>query len=78
MLGGIGFTVSLLMGELAYGAGTERDDQAKIGVLVGSVIAAALAAVLLRMRNRYYRRLCERESVDADGDGVPDGYQDQA
>jgi NhaA family Na+:H+ antiporter len=78
MLGGIGFTVSLLIGELAYGAGSERDDQAKIGVLLGSVIAAALAAILLRMRNRHYRRLCEMESVDTDADGVPDVYQDPA
>ena len=48
LLGGVGFTVSLLIGELAYGPGTERDAQAKIGVLLGSVIAALLAAVLLR------------------------------
>jgi NhaA family Na+:H+ antiporter len=47
MLGGVGFTVSLLIGELAFGAGTEQDDHAKIGVLLGSVISAVLAAVLL-------------------------------
>ena len=57
LLGGVGFTVSLLIGELAYGPGTERDAQAKIGVLLGSVITALLAAVLLRLRNRHYRRL---------------------
>ncbi len=69
-------TVSLLIGELAYGPGTERDAQSKIGVLLGSVIAALLAAVLLRVRNRHYRQLCEEESADTDHDGVPDVYQD--
>ena len=75
MLGGVGFTVSLLIGDLAYGPGTERDDQAKIGVLLGSLIAALLAAVVLRARNRHYRRICAEESIDADADGVPDVYQ---
>jgi NhaA family Na+:H+ antiporter len=75
ILGGVGFTVSLLIGELAFGAGTERDDQAKIGVLLGSLIAALLAAVVLRLRNRHYRRISAEEQVDADADGVPDVYQ---
>jgi NhaA family Na+:H+ antiporter len=75
LLGGIGFTVSLLIGELAYGAGTERDDHVKVGVLLGTVAAAALATVVLRLRNRRYRRIHEAEQVDADADGVPDVYQ---
>lgn len=33
LLGGIGFTVSLLIGELAYGEGSIRDDRAKVAVL---------------------------------------------
>jgi Na+:H+ antiporter, NhaA family len=77
LLGGIGFTVSLLVGELAFGAGSARDDQAKIGVLAGSLIAALLATVLLRLRNRHYRRIAAEESVDADADGIPDVYQDR-
>ncbi|GAA1853670.1 Na+/H+ antiporter NhaA [Asanoa iriomotensis] len=72
MLGGVGFTVSLLIGELAFGAGTPRDDHAKVGVLVGSLIAAVLASVVLRARNRHYRRLCAEEEQDWDADGVPD------
>ena len=75
MLAGVGFTVSLLIGELAFGHGTAADDTAKVGVLVGSLAAVALAAVVLRTRNRAYRRLCELEERDADGDGVPDVYQ---
>ncbi|WP_229075551.1 Na+/H+ antiporter NhaA [Actinoplanes sp. DH11] len=75
LLGGIGFTVSLLVSELAYGPGSALDEQAKIGVLAGSLIAVLLAAVLLRVRNRHYRRLCEQEATDADADGIPDAYQ---
>jgi NhaA family Na+:H+ antiporter len=75
LLGGIGFTVSLLIGELAFGVGSERDDHVKVGVLVGTVTAALLATVVLRLRNRRYRRIHEAEQVDADADGVPDVYQ---
>ncbi|MFI5492217.1 Na+/H+ antiporter NhaA [Actinoplanes sp. NPDC051859] len=75
VLGGIGFTVSLLIGELAFGAGSDRDGHVKVAVLAGSLAAAVLATALLRFRNRTYRRLHEQEQVDADGDGVPDVYQ---
>jgi NhaA family Na+:H+ antiporter len=75
VLGGIGFTVSLLIGELAYGTGSERDDQVKVGVLVGSLLSAVVAAVVLRLRNRTYRRLCAAESLDSDADGTPDVYE---
>ncbi|MDT4951502.1 MAG: Na+:H+ antiporter, NhaA family [Pseudonocardiales bacterium] len=56
LLGGVGFTVSLLIGELAYGTGSLRDDHAKVGVLAGSILAAILATAVLRLRNRAYRR----------------------
>ena len=75
MLGGIGFTVSLLIGELAFGVGSERYDHVKVGILVGSLTAALLAAVVLRARNRVYRRICEVEERDLDADGIPDVYQ---
>ena len=75
LLAGIGFTVSLLIGELAYGTGTERDGAAKVGIVAGSVTAAALAAIVLSRRNKVYRRLQERASRDSDADGVPDFYQ---
>jgi NhaA family Na+:H+ antiporter len=57
LLGGIGFTVSLLIGELAFGPGSERNEYVKVGVLTGSLLAAALAAVVLRVRERTYRRM---------------------
>jgi NhaA family Na+:H+ antiporter len=78
VLAGIGFTVSLLIGELAFGAGTPQDEHVKVGVLVGSLLAALIASVILRLRNRAYRRMCEEEERDADADGVPDVYQRQA
>jgi NhaA family Na+:H+ antiporter len=74
-LGGVGFTVSLLIGELAFGEGSPRDDHVKVAVLTGSVTAALIATVILRIRNRVYRRLREREVLDEDHDGVPDVYQ---
>ncbi len=75
LLGGIGFTVSLLIGEFAFGGNAAADDHVKIAVLAGSVTAAVLAAMLLRMRNRRYRAMCEDEARDADNDGIPDIYQ---
>ena len=72
MLGGVGFTVSLLIGELAFGLGSEADERAKVGVLVGSVVAATAAAVVLRARNRVYRHLEALETADPDHDGIPD------
>ena len=76
VLAGIGFTVSLLIGELAFGIGSERDDHVKVAVLTGSLIAALLAAVILRLRNRIYRRIWETETADRDHDNIPDIYQD--
>ena len=55
VLAGIGFTVSLLIGELGFGADSDRNSSVRLAVLLGSTIAALLAAVLLRVRNRHYR-----------------------
>ena len=74
MLAGVGFTVSLLIGELAFGAGTPADEHVKVGVLVGSVLASVLASVVLGARNKTYRRLSEIEAADTDHDGIPDVY----
>lgn len=74
ILGGIGFTVSLLVSELTFGQGTALDDVAKVAVLTASVLAALLAAVVLGGRNRHYRAIAAAEEVDADADGVPDKF----
>ncbi|GAA4993447.1 Na+/H+ antiporter NhaA [Streptomyces siamensis] len=75
-LAGIGFTVSLLIGELAFQGDEALTDEIKAAVLVGSVIAAALATALLKIRNAKYRALCEVEERDDDRDGVPDIYEE--
>jgi NhaA family Na+:H+ antiporter len=56
---GTGSTLSLLIGELAYGAGSDRDEHVRVAVLLGSVTAAVPGAVVLGSRNRVYRRLQE-------------------
>ena len=75
-LAGIGFTVSLLIGELAFDGDAVLTDEVKAAVLIGSLIAATLATVLLKIRNSKYRRLCEVEERDEDRDGVPDIYEE--
>ena len=77
LLAGVGFTVSLLIGELAFGPDSVRDEHVKVGVLVGSVAAALLATVVLRTRNRVYRRIREDEERDEDADGIPDVFRTQ-
>jgi len=74
ILGGIGFTVSLLVSELTFGQGSPNDDVGKVAVLTASVLAAVLAAVVLGARNRHYRAIAESEELDADADGVPDKF----
>ncbi|WP_405676256.1 Na+/H+ antiporter NhaA [Streptomyces sp. NBC_01511] len=74
-LAGIGFTVSLLIGELAFAGDPGLTDEVKAAVLAGSVIAAVLAAVLLRLRVRTYRALYDSEERDEDMSGIPDIYE---
>ncbi|MFJ8230243.1 Na+/H+ antiporter NhaA [Streptomyces sp. NPDC094448] len=74
-LAGIGFTVSLLIGELAFADEPALTDSVKTAVLVGSLIAAVLAGVLLKLRVRRYQALYEEEERDEDQDGIPDVYE---
>ncbi|PFG31785.1 Na+/H+ antiporter NhaA [Paramicrobacterium agarici] len=78
MLAGIGFTVSLLVAELSFGDDSPHGDHAKIAIFTASVLAALLAAIVLRARNRRYRRIAEQEGVDADGNEIPDVYEDRS
>ncbi|ANS66905.1 sodium/proton antiporter [Streptomyces lincolnensis] len=75
-LAGIGFTVSLLIGELAFDGDAALTDEVKAAVLTGSLIAAVLATALLKIRNAKYRRLVEAEERDDDRSGVPDIYEE--
>ncbi|MEU6069179.1 MULTISPECIES: Na+/H+ antiporter NhaA [Streptomyces] len=76
-LSGIGFTVSLLIGELAFGGNAVLTDEVKAAVLTGSLMAAVCATVLLKIRNAKYRRLWEDEERDEDLDGIPDVYEQE-
>ncbi|MGW1124089.1 Na+/H+ antiporter NhaA [Streptomyces sp. NPDC002526] len=74
-LAGIGFTVSLLIGELAFAGDDDMINEIKASVLLGSLIAAVLSGVLLKLRVRRYRALSDAEELDEDGSGVPDVYE---
>lgn len=74
-LAGIGFTVSLLIGELAFAGDDDMINEIKASVLLGSLIAAVLSGVLLKLRVRRYRALFDAEERDEDESGVPDIYE---
>ncbi len=66
-LGGIGFTVSLLLANLAFAAHPDVRDEAILAVLLGSVIALVVAAILVSWRARAHRA-----AGDAEGESEPD------
>ncbi|MET9697097.1 Na+/H+ antiporter NhaA [Streptomyces sp. NPDC006529] len=74
-LAGIGFTVSLLIGELAFAGDQTLTDEVKAAVLIGSLIAAVFASVMLKLRDRKYKALTDAEERDEDLDGIPDVYE---
>ncbi|MET9935871.1 MULTISPECIES: Na+/H+ antiporter NhaA [unclassified Streptomyces] len=77
-LAGIGFTVSLLIGELAFAGDPALTGQVKAAVLTGSLVAAVLATVLLKLRVRKYDALYADEERDEDEDGIPDIYEENS
>lgn len=78
MLTGVGFTVSLLVTELAFTepAAAER---MKAAVLTGSLLSAAVACAVLRVRDARYRRCRSATAVAcARGPGVATGESRRA
>ena len=53
VLAGVGFTVALLIADLAFAGAPDLAEEAKAAVLAGSLLAALLAAVSLRRRAAY-------------------------
>ena len=51
---GIGFTVSLLVGALAFGEGSDRGEHVRTAVLAASLLAALLGGGLLALRGRHH------------------------
>jgi Na+:H+ antiporter, NhaA family len=76
MLAGIGFTVSLLVSELAFPEGTQLDE-AKTAVLIASVVSAVLAGVVLLGRRRHYAQTSQRD-LDEELPDVPEETSDPA
>jgi NhaA family Na+:H+ antiporter len=58
-LGGIGFTMSLFIGTLAFGD-TTLLDSAKVGILGGSILSSVVGAIIIRRGTRS-----ARQSLDA-------------
>ncbi|NUP74205.1 MAG: Na+/H+ antiporter NhaA [Sinomonas sp.] len=75
MLAGMGFTVALLIAELGFGPASTHSEHAKVAILLGSLTAALLAGVVLRARDRHYRRIAVEERADA---AIPDGFERDA
>lgn len=74
--GGIGFTVSMLVAELSFAAGEAHTEDAKIGIMIGSVTAAICGAIILSIRNKHYKLIAHKESLDENQDGIPDVFTD--
>jgi NhaA family Na+:H+ antiporter len=53
---GIGFTVALFIAGLAYGDGTQLLDEAKVGILAGSLLSGVVGALILRLTARVSSR----------------------
>ncbi|CAB5026757.1 unannotated protein [freshwater metagenome] len=77
LLAGIGFTVPLLIAEVAYGASPLELATAKTAILAGSLTSALLASAVLVARNRHFAAIALVEERDEDGDGIPDVYQQE-
>ncbi len=66
MLCGIGFTMSLFIGGLAFPGNEELVDEVKIGVLAGSILSAIVGYTILRVAPRW--RNDRGDDADADRD----------
>ena len=62
LIGGIGFTVSLLVGDLAFGSGSPTSQHVVVAVLVASALAAVVGGAVLAWRDRVHQG--RREAVN--------------
>lgn len=65
LLAGIGFTVSLFIAELSFTDAPNLLDQAKIGVLAGSLVAGALGSVFLLVVSRVSPTSAEHGAIES-------------
>jgi Na+:H+ antiporter, NhaA family len=79
MLCGIGFTMSLFIGALAFPGDPERAEEAKLGILAGSFLSALGGYLVLRLAPAH-RRHQEEESLqdrEIEGDGDVEGLEER-
>jgi NhaA family Na+:H+ antiporter len=71
VLCGVGFTMSLFIGALAF-ADARLGEQARLGTLIGSLLSALLGYTLLRLAplhpDHIRAQKDERHAIDSDGD----------
>ncbi len=73
-LAGIGFTVSLLIAGLAFAGDADLLTDARLAVLVGSLLSAVLATVAMLQRNRRHAALgAAQEDTDDDSAAAAPG-----
>jgi NhaA family Na+:H+ antiporter len=74
LLCGIGFTMSLFIGDLAFAGDPARTETAKLGVLAGSLVSALLGFAVLRLAPPHRDQAAEdariARAIDADGDSA--------
>lgn len=64
-LAGVGFTVSLLMANLAFKGNEQILAEATMGVIIGSLISMAIGAALAQYRGRYHMKLNREQKAAA-------------
>ncbi len=72
LVAGIGFTVSLLIGELAFGEGAAHTEHLTVAILCGSATAAVIGGIALAVRDRHHVRRALLVAEPADP-GAPTG-----
>jgi NhaA family Na+:H+ antiporter len=58
-LGGIGFTVSLLLAQLAFAGEEVLADEATLAVLAGSLVSLVVSGIVVSWRARHHRRIAQ-------------------
>ena len=64
MLCGIGFTMSIFIGGLAFKGDTNLIDDAKLGILTGSAISAIMGYITLRLTTKHSAEECDDQGRD--------------